>query len=380
MPILSKAINQNKLSPNVPHYYTRIFTYFDEIEIPETSFMQTLKSISSILNEIDQHHFKSPEDYFLYIISICEHITSKIFQKSINQKEIYEKYSTQFNQIVDLIKEIYSKFEDSFAQSRTNEYNSFKGNNTSSKIELEFDLTSELDIKKAIIKEFVLPYKYEIKKDKVINRGYVPIIYQGKIIYQSESKSFRGHIIENEITPMGYPFYGIDIIHPKNENEFIEFVNELIAIFKHNIEQRKGYKLLWNGTKSKPEEEVQIFFDNQIIELAQRRGIEVSRENETGRGPVDFKFIESVEHKAHLEIKKASNPKLIKGLSKQLVTYLKADKLDIGFYLIIQFFDNEDKIINTFKQQISKLRLDNNIKIFTIFIDARRNKKSASKL
>jgi hypothetical protein len=63
----------------------------------------------------------------------------------------------------------------------------------------------------------------------------------------------------------------------------------------------------------------------------------VDREVELGRGPVDFKFSNGYRQRAHLEVKKLQNGHFWQGLDRQLPTYMKADQVKLGWYLVIQY-------------------------------------------
>ncbi len=122
---------------------------------------------------------------------------------------------------------------------------------------------------------------------------------------------------------------------PASEAEFIEIIAKLIAEFQFYVKEKKGNKLLWLGDTPAPELNAQILFDLLTDQYSRLADINTDREIETGRGPVDFKFSKGQKYQALLEVKRATNNQLEHGLEKQLPTYLHADRVRIGFYVVI---------------------------------------------
>lgn len=165
---------------------------------------------------------------------------------------------------------------------------------------------------------------------------------------------------------------------PVTEEEFFEIVNEIISNFKNMIEN-KGYELLWDESgKQRKEELCQVLFELCLKNYCKSRGIDLTREPETGRGPVDFRFSSTIDYIAHVELKKDSNPKLTHGLSKQLPTYMSSEDVRLGFFII---FDFGNKDISKLKEKLEKQRIelekDKNLKLRIIYIDV-KPKLSAS--
>ncbi|WP_292389412.1 hypothetical protein, partial [Methanosarcina sp. UBA5] len=71
------------------------------------------------------------------------------------------------------------------------------------------------------------------------------------------------------------------------------------------------------------------------------KGIDLTREVQTGRGPIYFIFSSTVNTVAHVELKKENNSKLAHGLSKQLPTYMNSEEVSLGFFIIFDF-DTKD--------------------------------------
>ena len=165
---------------------------------------------------------------------------------------------------------------------------------------------------------------------------------------------------------------------PENEEEFLEIVDEIISDFK-NIVENSGYKLLLDeNEKPRDEELCQILFYLYVKKYCQIMGIDLTREVETGRGPVDFRFSSTVHFIAHLELKKENNSKLAHGLSKQLPTYMNSEGVRLGFFIIFDFgTKNISKLKENLEAQRIELERDKGIKLRIVYVDA-KPKLSAS--
>lgn len=124
---------------------------------------------------------------------------------------------------------------------------------------------------------------------------------------------------------------------PQNEDMFLETIWEIITDFKQMVET-DGYKLLWesNGIP-KDEDSCQILFHIYLKKHCKSLRIDLTREPETGRGPIDFRFSSTVNYIAHVEFKKETNSKLVQGLNTQLPTYMTSEGVKLGFYVIFDF-------------------------------------------
>lgn len=130
----------------------------------------------------------------------------------------------------------------------------------------------------------------------------------------------------------------------------------------------------------KKENAAQIAFVAVVRNYCRANNIDLTREANIGRGPVDFKFSSVYQDRALLEVKLASNSNLRKGLEKQLTTYLKAEQIKHGYYLIVFHYNKELEKINEVKKEVDSIssKLDLNLKVRVI--DATLDKPSASTL
>ena len=204
---------------------------------------------------------------------------------------------------------------------------------------------------------------------------------------------------ENIINPISYDLkkdpggYYIWAIHGKqyasqnpiqltadNISSFRSSISILVNQFKEYIELNGGYKLLWNDLKSKSEEASQLLFYGIGKTYCQFNNIDITREAEMGRGPVDFKFSSGYKNRVLLEVKLARNGKFWHGLEKQFVYYLDAAKIKEGFFMVICYNERDFEKIKNIESEIDLLNKNFKMKLASIIIDATRNKPSASNI
>lgn len=129
---------------------------------------------------------------------------------------------------------------------------------------------------------------------------------------------------------------------PVDESELRALVVQMLEHFRHFIEDQRGWSLLWNSDGGeKPEEAAQLVFLGMAQHYLRLFNVEVDREVELGRGPVDFKIASGTRLRLLIEIKKAHNGKFWHGLQTQLPSYLTSDACDSGWYMAIRYRNNK---------------------------------------
>ena len=104
------------------------------------------------------------------------------------------------------------------------------------------------------------------------------------------------------------------------------------------IEEQGGWKLLWNDDgMEKPEEAAQLAFLGVARNYCRAFGVELDREVDFGRGPVDFKLNTGASARLLIEAKKLRNGDFWNGLELQLPSYQKSDGTNAGWLLAIQY-------------------------------------------
>jgi hypothetical protein len=145
-----------------------------------------------------------------------------------------------------------------------------------------------------------------------------------------------------------------------------------VEFLKDVIENKGGHRLFY--VKGKPiEREADLHIMYRLAWYGSP--IEVSREVNDGRGPVDFKLDRGSQDKALVEFKLASNPQLKRNLDKQVSIYEKASGTSKSLKVIMYFSEEELDRVRAILKDLG-IEKDKNI----ILIDARSdNKPSGSK-
>ena len=122
------------------------------------------------------------------------------------------------------------------------------------------------------------------------------------------------------------------------ESELKTFVGHVIELYRLFIEEQAGWKLLWNDDDTeKPEEAAQLAFLGVARNYCRTFGVELDREVNFGRGPVDFKLSTGSSARLLIEAKKLHNGDFWNGLELQLPSYQKSDQTNAGWLLAIQY-------------------------------------------
>lgn len=144
-----------------------------------------------------------------------------------------------------------------------------------------------------------------------------------------------------------------------------------VEYLKHVIENLDGYRLFYqhDGIPIKRESDLQVIY--RLVWYGSP--LDVNREVNNGRGPVDYKVSFGKNNATLVEFKLASNTKLKQNLARQVDVYKSASETNRAIKVILFFTDAECEKVN---KVLNELGLAGNPDIF--LIDARNNKKSAS--
>ncbi|WP_248126690.1 hypothetical protein [Micrococcus lacusdianchii] len=125
---------------------------------------------------------------------------------------------------------------------------------------------------------------------------------------------------------------------PVTQDDLSYLMGEVLKRFKDFVEQGGGWSLLWDSEgREKPEEAAQLLFMGMSRAYLRQAGVELDREVELGRGPVDFKASSGANARLLVEIKKVHNGKFWNGLRDQLPSYLTSDDTKEGWFVAIQY-------------------------------------------
>ena len=167
----------------------------------------------------------------------------------------------------------------------------------------------------------------------------------------------------------------------RSTNEFETAITNMLHEYKRFVEDNNGWRLLWNENHTaKREDAAQLLLLGIVKHYCKANNIDVSREADIGRGKVDFRVSQGYNFRALIEIKLAKNSRFWHGLERQLPTYLRVDSIQLGYYLVVCYSDNDFERIQDIQTHINAFSHTVNLQIRAIIVDARQNPPSASLL
>ena len=98
--------------------------------------------------------------------------------------------------------------------------------------------------------------------------------------------------------------------------------------------------------------------------------IDVSRENNTGVGAIDFKFSKGQQGKTIVEVKRSGNINLLHGYVTQLPKYMRSEAAEFGIFVIIKEDDEDEERIRAVYEASSDMRLKGEYAPEIVLIDA----------
>lgn len=165
-------------------------------------------------------------------------------------------------------------------------------------------------------------------------------------------------------------------------DDLVELVSEVVDRFQHFVEEQRGWSLLWNDDhRGKPEDAAQLLFLGVAQPYLRQFYVELDREVELGRGPVDFKASSGTSARVLIEVKKLHNGKFWNGLRYQLPSYMTSDDASHGWFIAVQYRSNRGAIdrLRMLPAQVALVAGELGKKIRYTAVDARRP-LSASKI
>jgi hypothetical protein len=171
------------------------------------------------------------------------------------------------------------------------------------------------------------------------------------------------------------------LLQISSESDFLFAVNQMVQRFRHYVQENRGWNLLWNENNTpRREEAAQDLFLGIVKHYCEANDIDISREADIGRGPVDFKVSHGFRMRALLEVKLAKNTRFWNGLKKQLPKYQDAEKVGIGYFIVILYSDQDFQKITDIQNRVKKVQEKTGYQITVVSVDVRPNPLSASKL
>jgi len=165
----------------------------------------------------------------------------------------------------------------------------------------------------------------------------------------------------------------VDATAPTDADGIDEFVDTLIAQFKWIAEQRRLWKNFWAGDQPIHEPTIGTLFDTAVVLACQLMDVDVTRESDAGRGPVDFKFSAGWEQRTIVEIKFAKSTSYWDNLEQQPKTYAVAEGITTGTFLVIQHYDRHctPEFEAKTREILEAVSAENGITLKAVFVDVR---------
>lgn len=161
------------------------------------------------------------------------------------------------------------------------------------------------------------------------------------------------------------------------DQELLDCVKSICDKFSMLIENNGLNQLLYDGDDLRHERFAQLLFYGIADAYCEANNLDLSREPNAGRGPVDFKISKGYNSKVTVEVKYSSSPAVVSGFTIQLPEYNKAEKSYHSIYLILRTSER-DNTIKSVQALSSQAIREGKRSPEVIVIDARR-KPSASK-
>jgi hypothetical protein len=175
------------------------------------------------------------------------------------------------------------------------------------------------------------------------------------------------------VTPVGQP--------PRDD--FFGWVGTLVDRFQHLVEHTDGWRVLWDAKLSKPRNETIVHAAAAMTwtTLCELADVDMTRESDAGRGPVDFKFSAGWHRRALIEVKLLSSSKLFQGADAQLPQYLASEQISCAYYVCLGFTDHDLRLerLALVRSTCADYEARSGSLVVPRFIDA-RPKPSASRL
>lgn len=161
------------------------------------------------------------------------------------------------------------------------------------------------------------------------------------------------HNIAREYVNLYPLLLGIDKVTPEN---ILELVLKICNHFKSLVEANGLSVHFWDESKGlRNERFAQLLFFGIADAYCGAHNLDLSREPNAGRGPVDFKISSGYNARVNVEIKYTSN-NIRTGYEKQLPTYNDAERTRYSIFLIIRTTESSnalDELIKFRKDQVA---------------------------
>jgi hypothetical protein len=158
----------------------------------------------------------------------------------------------------------------------------------------------------------------------------------------------------------------------------LKVVTTICDHFANLVEANGLFHVFYNDDKQlRNERFAQLLFYGIADAYCAANNLDLSREPNAGRGPVDFKVSHGYDARVNVEVKYSSNPRLSKGYANQLPIYDAAERTQHSIYLIIRTAQSTGAIEAV--QQLETKQLNAGNRAPKVIVIDGRYKPSASK-
>jgi hypothetical protein len=166
--------------------------------------------------------------------------------------------------------------------------------------------------------------------------------------------------------------------HRPSPEEVYEVVGEIVADFKHHVENGRLRELLFVGDNMRPENYLQAALQTVAAIHCDYNDLDLSPEVNAGRGSVDFKFSRGSTRKVVVEMKLSEHKQLAHHYQRQVAAYREAEKTPYSYFVVLD--DGRHKLaIERLRAAAVKARCDLSEAPGLVVVDGRK-RTPASKL
>lgn len=166
-------------------------------------------------------------------------------------------------------------------------------------------------------------------------------------------------------------------LKPVTSENILQVTKTICEQYAKLIESNGWFEFLYdNGGHLRNERFAQKLFYGIADQYCLANDLNLSREPNAGSGALDFKITKGYKAVVTVEIKYSSNTNLLKGYTKQLPTYNKAESADTSIYLVLRTTRADNSIKQLLK--INKAATDKGERVPEVIIIDARPQKSAS--
>jgi hypothetical protein len=170
----------------------------------------------------------------------------------------------------------------------------------------------------------------------------------------------------------------LDVERRVTADTISEVVTTICEHFRRLVEDNGMFVAFYNDSGNRRHERfAQLLFFAVADAYCAANNLDLNREPNAGRGPVDFKVSRGYEARVNVEVKYSSNNKLLAGFTKQLEIYNRAERTQHSIYLVIRTTESTATIDRLLK--IRSEELDKGNRVPNIIVVDGRHRSSASK-